>query len=61
MNVTVLAGLDRQLPELLTACGAQVLTIEVEDLVALAEPTVRQPDVIVVDARERHTMPVAGC
>jgi pilus assembly protein CpaE len=57
MNVSVLVGLDRQLPDLLRACGAQVLTIEIEDLKALAGPTVRQPDVIVVDARDRSTMP----
>jgi pilus assembly protein CpaE len=58
MNVSVLAGVDRQLPELLVACGAQVITVEVGELAALAAPDARQPDVIVVDARERHTMPV---
>jgi pilus assembly protein CpaE len=57
MNVSVLAGIDEQLPELLRACGAQVLSIEIDDLKALAEPTVPQPDVIVVDARDRSTMP----
>jgi pilus assembly protein CpaE len=57
MNVSVLAGIDQQLPELLRACGAQVLSIEIDDLKALAEPTVQQPDVIVVDARDRSTMP----
>jgi pilus assembly protein CpaE len=57
MNVSVLVGADRQLPELLRACGAQVASIEIGDLKALAEPVVRPPDVIVVDARDRRTMP----
>ena len=57
MNVSVLVGLDRKLPDLLRACGAQVTSIEIDDLKALAEPAVRQPDVIVVDARDRSTMP----
>src|SRR6476659_554519 len=57
MNVSVLAGTDRQLPDLLRACGAQVMSIEIDGLKALAEPAVRQPDVIVVDARDRSTMP----
>jgi pilus assembly protein CpaE len=57
MNVSVVVGLDRQLPDLLRACGAQVTPIEIDDLHALAEPAVRQPDVIVVDARDLRTMP----
>ena len=57
MNVSVLAGTDRRLPEVLRACGAQITSIEVDDLKALAEPAVRQPDAIVVDARELITMP----
>jgi pilus assembly protein CpaE len=57
MNVSVLGGTDRQLPDLLRACGAQVTGIEIDDLKALADPAVRQPDVIVVDARDRSTMP----
>src|SRR4029453_15971673 len=58
MNVSVVVGLDRKLPDLLRACGAQVASIEIDDLKALAEPTVQQPDVIVGDARDRSTMPV---
>ena len=57
MNVSVLAGPDRQLPDLLRACGAQVTFIAIDDLKALAEPAVQQPDVIVVDARDRSTLP----
>jgi pilus assembly protein CpaE len=57
MNVSVVVGLDRQLPDLLRACGAQVTSIEIDDLNALAEAAVRQPDVIVVDARDLRTMP----
>ena len=57
MNVSVVAGADRQLPDLLRACGAQVTSIEISDLKSLAEPVARPPDVIVVDARDRRTMP----
>jgi pilus assembly protein CpaE len=57
MNVSVLAGADRQLPDLLRACGAQVTSIEISDLKTLAEPVARPPDVVVVDARDRRTMP----
>jgi pilus assembly protein CpaE len=58
MNVSVVVGLDRKLPDLLRACGAQVSSIEIDDLKALADPAVRQPDVIVVDARDRSALPV---
>jgi pilus assembly protein CpaE len=57
MNLSILAGADRQLPDLLRACGAQVASIAIDDLKALAEPAVQQPDVIVVDARDRSAMP----
>ena len=57
MNVSVLVGTDRQLPDLLRACGAQVTSIEIHDLKAMAEPAARQPDVIVVDVRDRSAMP----
>ena len=57
MNVSVLAGADRQLPDLLRACGAQVTSIEISDLKTLAEPVARPPDVVVVDVRDRRTMP----
>ena len=57
MNVSVLAGTDRKLPDLLRACGAQIASIEIDDLRTLAEPAARQPDVIVVDARGGITMP----
>jgi pilus assembly protein CpaE len=57
MNVSILTSKDRQLPDLLRACGAQVASIEIDDLKTLAEPTMQQPDVIVVDARDRSTMP----
>ena len=57
MNVSVVVGLDRQLPDLLRACGAQATAIEVGDLKALAAGQARQPEVVVVDLRDRTTMP----
>jgi pilus assembly protein CpaE len=53
MHISVLAGIDRQLPDILRTCGAQVTPIELDDLKALADPAAQQPDVIVVDARDR--------
>jgi len=58
MNVSVLVGSDKQLTDLVRACGAHTATIEVADLKALAMAGARQPDVLVVDVRERSTMPV---
>ena len=57
MNVSVVVGLDRKLSDVLRACGAQVTSVEIDDLNALAEPAVRQPDVLVVDARGLSVMP----
>ena len=58
MNVSVLVGSDKQLTDLVRACGAHTATIEMADLKALAMAGARQPDVLVVDVRERSTMPV---
>ena len=57
MNVSVLVGTDAQLPDLLRACGAHVTTIVLADLKALAIATARQPEVVVVDLRERGAVP----
>jgi pilus assembly protein CpaE len=57
INVSVLVGTDRQLPELLVACGARVTTIDLSALKALASGAAKQPEVIVVDVRERSSIP----
>jgi pilus assembly protein CpaE len=57
INVSVLVGTDRQLPELLVACGARVTTIDLAALKSLASGPAKQPDVIVVDVRERSSIP----
>src|SRR3954454_15802064 len=57
INVSVLVETDRQLPGLLIACGARVTTIDLGDLKALAAGTAKQPEVIVVDVRERSGIP----
>lgn len=57
MNVSVLIGTDRQLPEVIRACGAQITSIDFGDLKALAELSAQQPDAIVVDARDGISMP----
>jgi CheY-like chemotaxis protein len=57
INVSVLVGTDRKLPELLVACGARVTTIDLAALKSLASGPAKQPDVIVVDVRERSSIP----
>jgi pilus assembly protein CpaE len=57
MNVSVLPGSDRQLVDLVRACGVQVTIVSLDDLATLAHKTARQPSAIVVDQRERTTIP----
>ena len=57
MKITVLTTSDHQLEELLRSCGAEVTIAGPDALTELANPSARQPDVIVVDARDRSTMP----
>src|SRR5688572_11559815 len=62
MKITVLTTSDHHVEELLRSCGAQVTLVGLDDLAALAAPTARQPDAIVIDMRERAAIPsiVAG-
>src|SRR5262245_3546264 len=57
MNVSVLVGVDKQLTDVVCACGARATAIDVADLKALAAGRARPPEVVVVDLRDRTTMP----
>lgn len=53
MNAYLVGSLDRQVEELLHACGVRTTVTSVEELAALANPAAQQPDVVVLDLRGR--------
>jgi pilus assembly protein CpaE len=57
INVSVLVGSDKRLPDMVRACGAHTTTIDVADVKVFAAAATRQPDVLVVDVRDGSTMP----
>lgn len=59
VKVNLVATADGRLGELLRACGAQVRVITTEELAALANPSAQQPDAIVIDQRDRVSIPSA--
>ncbi len=48
---------DRQLEELLESCGLRTTLTKVEELANLAQPGAQQPTLVVLDLRERPTLP----
>ena len=57
MTITVLTTSDHRVEELLRACGGQVTLVGLDELTGLATPSVRQPDALVIDLRERAAIP----
>jgi pilus assembly protein CpaE len=58
MNVSVLPSSDRQFIELVRACGVHAIAVNADGLATLAQPAARQPDVLIIDHRDRGaTMP----
>jgi pilus assembly protein CpaE len=57
MNVSVLPSTDRHLVELVRACGVHAIPLSAEGLATLAQPAARQPDVLIVDQRDRDGIP----
>jgi pilus assembly protein CpaE len=57
LNITLVGSNDRQLEELLKASNARVRHVAVSDLLALAQPSATQPDVVVLDIRESSSLP----
>ena len=57
MNITLVGTVDRQLEELLRGQTTRIRTVPVADLLALAQPSASQPDVVVLDVRESNSLP----
>ena len=57
MNITLVGSADRQLEELLRSQTTRIRSVAVADLLALAQPSASQPDVVILDVRESNTLP----
>ena len=58
-DVAVVDARDREIERLLGACGMRTRNLSLEDLVALANPSARQPDAVVVDIRGSRPLPAS--
>jgi pilus assembly protein CpaE len=56
-TITLVGTSDRQLEEMLRGPAVRIKTIPVSDLLALAQPTATQPDVVMLDVRESSSLP----
>ena len=57
LNITIVGTSDRQLEELLRGQDMRVKSLPVGDLLALAQQTTAQPDVVVLDLRDSNALP----
>lgn len=57
LSITLVGSADRQLEELLRSEGMRLRSVPVSELLALAQPGTRQPDVIVLDVRDTGALP----
>jgi pilus assembly protein CpaE len=57
LTATLAGSRDRQLEELMQTCGLRVSIIKVDELGSLAQPGATQPDLVILDMRERPTLP----
>jgi pilus assembly protein CpaE len=57
LNITIVGASDRQLEELLRGQDMRVKSLSVGDLLALAQQTTAQPDVVVLDLRDSNALP----
>jgi pilus assembly protein CpaE len=57
MNVIICGSTDRQLEELLQGGQIRVRSVGLADLLALAQPSAPQPDVVVLDIRDSSGLP----
>ena len=57
LSITIVGASDRQLEELLRGPGVRLKSLAVADLLALAQPSASQPDVVVLDLRETAALP----
>ena len=59
MNLLLVGSTDRQLEEALRTCGMTAPVLSGAELASLAQPSAKQPDVIVIDLRDQSHLPVA--
>ena len=59
LNLLLVGSNDRQLEDMLRACGMYSAPVSGSELAALATPGAKQPDVLVVDLREQTQLPAA--
>ncbi len=57
LSITLVGTADRQLEELLRAPTTRLKTMPVAELLALAQPSASQPDVVILDLRESGALP----
>ena len=57
VNITIVGTTDRQLEEMLRGPSVRLKVIPVSDLLALAQPSAAQPDVVVLDVRHSNALP----
>lgn len=57
LSITLVGAKDRQLEELLRGPSVRLKTLSVADLLALAQPSASQPDVVILDLRESGALP----
>jgi pilus assembly protein CpaE len=50
---------DRQLEELLQACSVLATPLKLDEIGALAQPGALQPDVVILDVRDKNTVPAS--
>jgi len=58
-HILLVGSTDRQLEDVLRACGMQAPAVAGAELAALAQPAARQPDVLVLDVRDQNHLPTA--
>ena len=59
VNILLVGSTDRQLEEALKACGMRLPPVPGAELQGLAQPTAKQPDVVVIDIRDQSHLPTA--
>ena len=57
LTATLAGSRDRQLEELMQNCGLRVSVSKVEDLAGLAQPGTSQPALVILDMRDRPSLP----
>lgn len=57
LSITLVGATDRQLEELLRGPNVRLKSLAVSDLLALAQPSASQPDVVLLDLRESGSLP----